>query len=72
MSQTNLTMKDMFEVQNAKDATQAMGAAKQQELRLHGRGLWKGGREEIEADPVERSAGRLMREDGRGYWTFRC
>jgi hypothetical protein len=25
-------MKDMFEVQNAKDATQAMGAAKQQEL----------------------------------------
>ena len=32
MSQANLTMKDMFEVQNAKDATQAMGAAKRQEL----------------------------------------
>jgi hypothetical protein len=32
MSRANLTMKDMFEVQNAKDATQAMGAAKQQEL----------------------------------------
>jgi len=32
MSEANLTMKDMFEVQNAKDATQAMGAAKQQEL----------------------------------------
>ncbi len=32
MSQANLTMKDMFEVQNAKDATQAMGVAKQQEL----------------------------------------
>jgi hypothetical protein len=32
MSQANLTMKDMFEVQNAKDATQAMGATKQQEL----------------------------------------
>jgi len=32
MSQANLTMKDMFEVQNVKDATQAMGAAKQQEL----------------------------------------
>lgn len=32
MSQANLTMKDMFEVQNAKDATQAMGAAKQREL----------------------------------------
>ncbi len=32
MSQENLTMRDMFEVQNAKDATQAMGATKQQEL----------------------------------------
>jgi len=32
MSQANLTMKDMFEVQNAKDAMQAMGAATQQEL----------------------------------------
>jgi len=32
MSQANLTMKDMFEVQSAKDAAQAMRAAKQQEL----------------------------------------
>jgi len=32
MSEANLTMKDMFEVQNEKDATQAMGAAKRQEL----------------------------------------
>jgi len=32
MSEANLTMKDMFEVQNAKDATQSMSAAKQQEL----------------------------------------
>ncbi len=32
MSQANLTMKDMFEVQNAKDETQALGVAKQQEL----------------------------------------
>jgi hypothetical protein len=32
MSQANLTMKDMFEVQNAKDPTQAMSAAKHQEL----------------------------------------
>jgi hypothetical protein len=34
MSQANLTMKDMFEVQNAKDARQAMGTAKQQELEI--------------------------------------
>jgi hypothetical protein len=34
MSQANSTMKDMFEVQNAKDATQAMGTAKQQELEI--------------------------------------
>jgi len=32
MSQANLTMKDMFEVQSAQDATQAMGAGKRQEL----------------------------------------
>jgi hypothetical protein len=32
MSEANLTMKDMFEVQNAKDAAQSMSAAKQQEL----------------------------------------
>jgi hypothetical protein len=32
MSEANLTMKDMFGVQNARDATQAMGATKQQEL----------------------------------------
>jgi hypothetical protein len=32
MSQANLTMKDLFEIQNAKDATQAMDAARQQEL----------------------------------------
>jgi hypothetical protein len=32
MSQANLTMKNMFEVQSAKEATQAMGAAKRQEL----------------------------------------
>jgi hypothetical protein len=32
MSEANLTMKDMFEVQNAKDATHSMSAAKQQEL----------------------------------------
>jgi hypothetical protein len=32
MSEANLTMRDMFEVQNAKDAAQAAGAAKQREL----------------------------------------
>ncbi len=32
MSEANLTMKDMFEVQNAKDAAHSMSAAKQQEL----------------------------------------
>ena len=32
MSEATLTMKDMFEVQNAKDATHSMSAAKQQEL----------------------------------------
>jgi hypothetical protein len=32
MSEANLTMKDMFEVQNAKDGAQAVGAAKQREL----------------------------------------
>jgi hypothetical protein len=32
MSETNLTMKDMFEVQDAKDAAQSMSAAKRQEF----------------------------------------
>ena len=61
-------MKDMFEVQNAKDVTQAMGVAKQQELENSQAAavLKEEVAKEIEADPVERGAGCFIREDGRG------
>ena len=68
MSQANLTMKDMFEVQKRKGRNASDGRGDAAGIgAFTGRGCVEtGGREEIEADPVERSAGCFIREDGRG------